>query len=200
MGLLKAEERERLLMLLMQLPGVTEPDCRAALTDGISPALRATMPRTNNTLLDLYSILNTIDSDGARQADRSWPILTVIENARQLAADPHVHEMLTELHHVAEAREHAPAPSAEPQRLESGSPVALREFIAASLSASELQTLCFDYFQPVYRELDVVSTKEARIRMLIDFCERRGQLQQLVHLVRQSNPYQYQRFEQRLGE
>jgi hypothetical protein len=75
---------------------------------------------------------------------------------------------------------------------------ALRDLLGAAFSDEELTTLCFDYFRPVYEEFAGGMSKGQKIQRLLDYCLRREQVEDLLAAVREANPAQYRRFEERL--
>jgi len=77
------------------------------------------------------------------------------------------------------AREPGQAPLAADRRL--------RAALTERLSESELTTLLFDWFLPVYREVEG-ATKGARIHALLDYVERRGCQEQLIAALVAVNP------------
>ncbi len=68
----------------------------------------------------------------------------------------------------------------------------LRELLVKSFSFEELQDLCFDYFPDVYDKIQEESFgKNVAVRQLINYCERRGFLKNLLALIQEHNAYQY---------
>lgn len=77
---------------------------------------------------------------------------------------------------------------------------AIRDLVSAAFSDGELTTLCFDHFHTVYEEFGTGMAKGQKIQLLLDHCVRHGRLDELVQRVKERNPAQYARFEDRLGE
>ena len=71
---------------------------------------------------------------------------------------------------------------------------ALRELLEAAFNVSDLQTLAFDLFRPVYDDLPSAATKSAVIRTMIDYAERYGRIPHLLQYIQRENIYQYGRF------
>jgi hypothetical protein len=196
MGRLAPEQQRRLIDLLAKLPGIEQAETRNALLLGVPLPLRHSIPQASVPRIALDGLVQTIESDAARGADQNWPIEIVIQNAINLVRGSALAAQFEAL--LAEPR------ASDASEVAGGSVArlpnipALRGFIAAALSTSELKTLCFDYFRPVYDELDDVPGKSEKITMLVNYCERHGKLLRLVELVRQINPYQYQQFAREL--
>lgn len=75
---------------------------------------------------------------------------------------------------------------------------AVREMLAAAFSASEITTLAFDLFQPIYQEFTSGMIASEKIRMIVSYADRTGEMPRLLAYVEKHNPYQYQRFVGRL--
>lgn len=75
---------------------------------------------------------------------------------------------------------------------------AIRELLTAAFDDEELTTFCFDHFRPVYENFATGMSKGQKIQRLLDSCDRHGQLEELLRLVRERNPAQYKRFRERL--
>jgi hypothetical protein len=75
---------------------------------------------------------------------------------------------------------------------------ALRDLLGAAFSNEELTTLCFDHFRPVYEEFAGGMSKGQKIQRLLDYCLRREQVDDLLAAVREANPVQYRRYEEKL--
>lgn len=63
----------------------------------------------------------------------------------------------------------------------------LRQGLTEGLSDSELTRLTYDYFRPVYQEVDG-APKFARIQALLDYVDRTDQSEQLLSAIRTINP------------
>lgn len=75
---------------------------------------------------------------------------------------------------------------------------AVRELLAAAFSASEISTLAFDLFQPIYQEFTPGMISSEKIRMIVAHADQQGEISRLLAYVEKHNPYQYQRFAERL--
>lgn len=75
---------------------------------------------------------------------------------------------------------------------------AVRELLAAAFSASEITTLAFDLFQPIYQEFTSGMIASDKIRMIVTYADQKGAMPRLLAYVEKHNPYQYQRFADRL--
>ena len=73
----------------------------------------------------------------------------------------------------------------------------IRQFLAESFNDEELSTLCFDYFRDVYDDFASGMTKGQKIQLLIERCDRRGVLPNLLAAIQRARPDQYkERFPQ----
>ncbi|MFO7169267.1 MAG: hypothetical protein DIU80_014680 [Chloroflexota bacterium] len=199
MSLLTSEERDKLIDLLAQLPNVETPAVRNSLLVGMPDSTRLNIQSAGIPLIDLRSMVEIADSDSAQQADGSWPILRVITNAVRMVRGSALAIKLQQLHDAAAARavkaSTAPASGAtSPGPARAVNTDALRGLLTAACSASDLTTLCYDYFTEVYEEFDAGMTKSQKVQLLIDYCGRNGRTEQLLALVEKKNPYQYNRF------
>ncbi|MFP4439703.1 MAG: TIR domain-containing protein [Chloroflexaceae bacterium] len=75
---------------------------------------------------------------------------------------------------------------------------ALRELLTAAFSDEELVALCFDHFRPVYQDFAGGMSKGAKIQRLLDYCMREHHIEQLVEIVKERRPVQYQQYVDRL--
>jgi hypothetical protein len=60
----------------------------------------------------------------------------------------------------------------------------IREFITDSFSDEELVTFCYDYFRDIYEQFATGMSKPAKVQRLIEGCERRGALPNLLTALR----------------
>ncbi len=75
--------------------------------------------------------------------------------------------------------------------------VDIRQFLTETFNDEELSTLCFDYFRDVYDDFASGMTKGLKIQLLIERCERRGVLPNLLAAIQRARPEQYkERFPQ----
>ena len=70
--------------------------------------------------------------------------------------------------------------------------VAIRHFLKKTFSDEELTTLSFDYFPEVYQDFSSGMSKSNKIQLLLDYCQRRGQLPALQAMLERERPEQYQ--------
>ena len=69
----------------------------------------------------------------------------------------------------------------------------LHPYLTAAYSGDELATLCADYFRDVYENFAAGMTKAQKILLLLDYCQRRELLLNLVAALERDRPEQYQR-------
>ncbi|MDX1615057.1 MAG: hypothetical protein R3300_12165, partial [Candidatus Promineifilaceae bacterium] len=77
---------------------------------------------------------------------------------------------------------------------------AIRELLNDAFTAEEVMAFCYDHFRDAYDQLVPGMGKLVKVHYLIEHCDRHGRLAELLQLVAQYNPHQYQRYEQRLKE
>lgn len=75
---------------------------------------------------------------------------------------------------------------------------AIRILLTVALDDEELTSLCFDHFRRVYEEFSTGMSKRQKVQRLIEYCERHGELDRLLGIIRHLNPVQYSRFEPEL--
>jgi hypothetical protein len=76
---------------------------------------------------------------------------------------------------------------------------AVRELLIAAFGDEELTTFCYDNFRPVYEEFATGMSRTQKVQRLVETCDRRGEMAGLLAQVKSANPYQYTKFESRLG-
>ena len=82
MGLLTREERQQLVELLLQLPGVLDADARRLLVIDLPYNLQAGIPVSDVPAQHVAHIVATVESQAwAPLSDGTWPVLVVVENA-----------------------------------------------------------------------------------------------------------------------
>jgi len=68
----------------------------------------------------------------------------------------------------------------------------IRQFLSEAFSDEDLSTLCFDYFPDVYDDFAAGMTKGQKLRLLIEYCQRREIIPNLLVAVQKARPEQYQ--------
>ncbi len=74
----------------------------------------------------------------------------------------------------------------------------VRELLVTALSDEDLTTLCHDHFWNVYQTFSIGMSKSQKIQILMDYCERKLELSQLLEVIKVQNPRQYEHFVPRL--
>ena len=69
----------------------------------------------------------------------------------------------------------------------------IRQYLTSSYSDEELITLCADYFRDVYDNFAVGMTKTAKIQLLLDHCQRRELMPNLLVALERDRPEQYRK-------
>ena len=72
--------------------------------------------------------------------------------------------------------------------------VQIRQFLKDAFSDEDLTTLCFDHFRDVYESFSAGMTKTQKIQLLIEHCQRRGTMTDLIAVLAQTRPAQFQQF------
>jgi outer membrane protein assembly factor BamB len=104
-----------------------------------------------------------------------------------------------ERHVSGAAAEWAEGASRSPESAEWNTAV-VRDLLSAAFSDEELVTFCFDCFPAVYQDLGSGMGKGQKVQRLLEYCLRRGQMEELLVRVRAYNPAQYARFVPQLGD
>lgn len=69
--------------------------------------------------------------------------------------------------------------------------VIIREMIGSFFNDEELMSFCYDYFPEVFRGFSVGMSKNQKIQLLLDYCERRDRIEQLLTEVEYKFPVLY---------
>ena len=69
----------------------------------------------------------------------------------------------------------------------------IREYLATAYSDEEITILCSDYFRNVYNDFATGMAKTQKIQRLLDHCQRRGLIPNLLAALEKDRPEQYQR-------
>lgn len=77
---------------------------------------------------------------------------------------------------------------------------ALRKLIQNAFSDDDLYVFCFDHFPEVYEYIHYAMPKPIKAVILADYCIRHGQVERLLQLLEQANPYQYNQLKHTLTE
>jgi len=67
----------------------------------------------------------------------------------------------------------------------------IRKLLKAAFDDEELNTFCYDHFFDVYERFASGIGRLVKIQLLIDYCKRHGKFDELLELIRQYNPHQY---------
>jgi len=73
----------------------------------------------------------------------------------------------------------------------------IRQLLDSAFDEEELLTFAYDYFRPVYAEMQPGLSKRMRIQMLIESAERQGRLDYLLDQVALARPNEYRQFSKR---
>ena len=69
----------------------------------------------------------------------------------------------------------------------------IRKFLTELFSDEELTTLCSDYFRDVYDNFAAGMTKTQKIQLLLDHCQRRDLMPNLLAALERDRPDQYRK-------
>src|SRR5262245_35292806 len=113
MGLLTREERQHLVDLLLQLPGVLDADARRLLVIDLPYNLQASIPVSDVPAQHVTQIVATVESQaGAPLSDGTWPVLVVVENALYTVQGSQLAGNLQTLYEAVKTRAAQPAAAA----------------------------------------------------------------------------------------
>ncbi len=105
MELLTRDERRRLIGLLLQLPNIDDQDARRLLMADLPRSLRESANLDDPATLELTTLVTNAESDTwGRPAVGTWPIITILENAHDLAGDAQIGPDIQALLDTAKAR------------------------------------------------------------------------------------------------
>lgn len=119
-------------------------------------------------------------------ADQTYSEVTESESTPVLTVDQ---PAMNSQHHPGH---HQVAMAGEAQ--ESWDTVTIRQLLTAAFNDEELSTFCFDHFRPVYDNFSSEMGKGRKIQRLLDYCDHHDQLEKLLNLIEEHNPFQYTRF------
>lgn len=75
----------------------------------------------------------------------------------------------------------------------------VRTLLIAAFDDTDLMILCFDRFYPIYNEkFGAGMSKGEKVQLLLAYCVRHGQLEALLKLIEERNPYQYNIYADRI--
>jgi hypothetical protein len=125
----------------------------------------------------------------------------VVTGTKVTGVDAREQTIGTQIHVSGDYYAERQAPAA-PARDASDGPgwnrAAIGDLLNAAFSDGELDDLCFYHFEPVHQNFSAGMDKRTRIRALLDYCFRQGQVENLLALIREHNAFQYTRFQERL--
>lgn len=75
---------------------------------------------------------------------------------------------------------------------------AVRELLMAAFSDEEFMTFCYDYFRPAHAAFSIEMSRWRKTQILVEHCERRGRMEELLAKIERDNPYQYGQLKNRL--
>jgi hypothetical protein len=71
---------------------------------------------------------------------------------------------------------------------------AIRRLISEALNDEELDILCYDYFRPAHETFSSTQSRTAKIKILIEYCDRHNLFPQLLKEIQRLNPARYREF------
>ena len=165
------------------------------------PALRDSLdPHAENPRQYAWRLVTHLRE---RQAGGESALLRYVETARREAQADGMADRAAALGGlVARLRaEGRPAPGAA---VGEGAPVparpaslppseTVRALLTAAFSDGELTTFAFDHFRAVYEDFASGMARSDKVQRLVEYAETHGETARLLALVKQANPYQYER-------
>jgi tetratricopeptide (TPR) repeat protein len=70
----------------------------------------------------------------------------------------------------------------------------IRQMLIEGFNDSDLVVLCFDHFKSVYEDFTDGMTKGQKVQLLLDYCTRQSEIEQLLVAAKKANPWQFDRF------
>lgn len=83
---------------------------------------------------------------------------------------------------------HFPLRVGKQETSEQVSTAELRQLLNRTFNSEEIDTLCFDYFRPVYEQFTAGMSKDQKIQELIAYCERQGEEPRLLEIIESIRP------------
>jgi replicative DNA helicase len=76
----------------------------------------------------------------------------------------------------------------------------IRKLLTTAFTDEELRRLCYDesQFRPVYEQFSAGMSKDQIVHRLLEYCERKGLLGDLLEIVQEENPAAYNKFSGKL--
>lgn len=75
---------------------------------------------------------------------------------------------------------------------------ALRQLLSKTFSDDQITFIAYDYFRPVYDQFSAGMGKHYKLQRLIEYVERTQKFDELLELIKEENPAQYEAFEKDL--
>jgi formylglycine-generating enzyme len=69
----------------------------------------------------------------------------------------------------------------------------IRQFLTEAFNDEELTTLCFEYFPEVHDNFALGMTKAQKVLLLLDYCQRREIIPNLIAALQRARPGQYEK-------
>lgn len=76
----------------------------------------------------------------------------------------------------------------------------IRQLLTEAIDDVQLDALVMDYFPPVYEYFAVGMARLTKIHLLLDYCLRQEEIENLLALIRERNPKKYSKYESRIFE
>ncbi len=188
------QSQVRLMRLLQPLPPQVEALAREMITGADSPTPPASMAAFDQRGQVVGKRLDVGHTDHSSAASARPSSPTVVFDQRRQTVGSQINV----------AGNYSTGPVAESQlpAADEARPTpntdAVRELLTAAFDDSELNTLCFDYFRPVYEDFGSGMGKGQKIQRLMDYCDHHEQWDELFEVIKERNPARYARFRERL--
>jgi hypothetical protein len=205
--------RQALDAVLEELEAVAQ--AQAALSEADRAWFTATLRGELAQLGNLARFEATLTGSGVIAQDHSVAATTggvavggdvggdVVTGTKVTGTDARGQTIGTQIHVSGDYYAERQSPAA-PARAASDEPgwnrAAIGDLLNAAFNEGELDDLCFYHFEPVRQNFGAGMDKRTRIRALLDYCFRQGQVEDLLALIREHNAFQYARFEGRLKD
>ena len=75
---------------------------------------------------------------------------------------------------------------------------AIRQLLNIAISDEELDRLCFDHFRSVHDQYSVGMTRTTKIQLLLEYCERQSEFEELLNQLEKLNPSRFRQYDNQL--
>lgn len=196
MGLLTRDERRDLIEMLLKLPISLDAQTRRLLVRSLPIAIQQNISYSAIPRIDIETFIDSAEADSAQQADGSWPIVLVIEDAIGLVAGSMLASRLQQLLDVLRTRaaESSGQPGTQtaarqgPLRLNNAEQEQLLNALLSAFNLEELNSLVYFKLGVDLDDISGKTNRRAAATDLIRWAISKGRLEDLIAAARAENP------------